>query len=102
MLALRCAMKPHMESRIETTKPHGIHGKPRKFFDGDIVIVHRGPLPEEESSWHDCWTAEMDAAIGKAGTVSYQSGPNDYCLIFKEDHLLDGYYYPEFCLRKVS
>jgi hypothetical protein len=99
---LSCAMNPRMESRVETTKPQGIGVKARKFDDGDVVIVHRRLLPEEESSWNNCWTDEMDAAIGMAGTVSYQSGLKDYCLVFREDHLLDGYYYPESCLKKVS
>lgn len=95
------AIKPLMK-RLTTTKLMQAPLPAGKISPGDKVLVFRRATPDEESQWPDAWTEEMDRAIGKVGTVSYRSGLKDWCLTFAEDHVWDGYHYPEFCLKKVS
>ena len=69
---------------------------------GDKIVISRRPTDEEATYWRDAWLPRMDRSVGSIGTVTYVAGPRSVCVEFDDATKLDGYNYPEYCVKKLN
>ena len=69
---------------------------------GDRIVISRRPTEEEATFWRDVWVPCMDRSVGSIGTVTYVAGPKSVCIEFDDATKMDGYNYPEYCVKKLN
>jgi hypothetical protein len=69
---------------------------------GDSVVISRRPTDEEAATWRDAWIHHMDRSVGSIGKVTYVAGPDSVCIEFDDATKMDGFHYPEFCVKLID